>query len=86
MDQQFSGGGVAVDPVNKLFLVSAPNACGAGNVGAIEVYDESGNFIQTIAGFTAPPVGGPPFVINPSKRMGWALIGVGFKHLQQFFY
>jgi len=86
VDQAFSGGGVAVDPVNKLFLVSAPNACGAGNVGAIEVYDESGNFIETIGGFTAPPVGGPPLVINPSERMGWALIGVGFTQLQQFFY
>jgi len=86
VDQQFSGGGVAVDPVNELFLVSAPNACGVGKLGAIEVYDESGNFIETIAGFTASPVGGPPFVINPSKRMGWALIGVGFTQLEQFFY
>jgi hypothetical protein len=86
VDEQFSGGGVAVDPVNKLFLVAAPYACDDGNEGAINVYDESGNFIETIAGFKDSPVGGPPFVINPGKRMGWALGGDGFTQLEQFFY
>jgi len=89
-DEAFSGGGVAVDQVNKLFLVAAPDACDDGNVGAIEVYDESGKFIEAIKGFTGFPVGGPPFVINPDKRMGWALGtaagGKSLAELQQFFY
>jgi len=90
VDQSFSGGEVAVDQVNKLFLVAAPYACDDGNEGAVVVYDENGNFIETIAGFKGFPVGGPPFVINPGKRMGWALGtipgGASFTELQQFFY
>jgi hypothetical protein len=89
-DESFSGSVVAVDQVNKLFLVAAPDACDDGSKGAIEVYDETGKFIETVAGFTGFPVGGPPFVINPSKRMGWALAtaagGQSFGELQQFFY
>jgi hypothetical protein len=90
VDQSFSGSEVAVDQVNKLFLVAAPYACDDGNEGAVVVYDENGNFIETIAGFKGFPVGGPPFVINPGKRMGWALGtipgGASFTELQQFFY
>jgi hypothetical protein len=85
-DQSFSGSVVAVDQVNKLFLVAAPYACNDGKEGAIVVYDETGTFIETIAGFKGFPVGGPPFVINPGKRMGWALGGAGFTQLRQFFY
>jgi hypothetical protein len=90
VDESFSGAEVAVDPVNKLFLVAAPDACDDGNDGAIEVYDEHGKFIETIKGFEGSPVGGPPFVINPGERMGWALAtipgGASFGELQQFFY
>jgi hypothetical protein len=78
-----SGSGIANDPVNGLFLVTETYyACGSGS--AIVVYDESGNFVETITGFKFA-IGEPPPVINPSKRMGWTF-GPGFNQLQQFFY
>jgi hypothetical protein len=59
LDELSSGSEVAVDPVNKLFLVAAPDACGGSGQGAIVLYDETGAFIETIAGFKGFPVGGP---------------------------
>jgi hypothetical protein len=83
-DETSSGSGVAVDPVNKLFLVAEASYCGGG--GAIVIYDEAGNLVNTITGFNF--VGAEPApVLNPSKRMGWAFSGTnGFNQLQQFFY
>jgi hypothetical protein len=77
-----SGSGVASDPVNKLFLVTEPAACQGS---AIVVYDESGNFVEAITGFSFSTAGAPGAVINPNKRMGWA-VGPGVNQLQQFFY
>ena len=84
-DQGYSGWGITADPVNKLFLVTAPDACG-GTSGSIVVYDESGNLIETITGIPIA-LGEPGPAINPSKRMGWAFgSGASFSQLQQFFY
>lgn len=84
-DQGYSGWGITVDPVNKLFLVAAPDACG-GTSGSIVVYDENGNTIETIPGIPIA-LGEPPPAINPNKRMGWAFgSGANFSQLQQFFY
>jgi hypothetical protein len=81
--QSSSAWGVANDPVNGLFLVSAPVYCSQG--GAILVYDESGNLVEAITGFKFPTVGPGAAVLNPSKRMGWAQ-GSSVSQLQQFFY
>jgi len=86
--QTTSGSGIAVDPVNKLFLVTeqeyfAPPSCRQSS-SAIVVYDESGNYVETIPGFKFA-IGESAPVLNPSKRMGWAF-GPGFNQLQQFFY
>lgn len=78
-----SGSGVANDPVNGLFLVSEPAYCSQGS--AIVAYDESGNFVEAITGFSFSTAGVGAAVINPSKRMGWA-VGPGVNQLQQFFY
>ncbi len=81
-----SGSGIAVDPVNKLFLVTDYFYCDGSQGSAIVVYDESGNFVEAITGFKLA-IGEPAPVINPSKRMGWAFGGPGgFSQLQQFFY
>jgi hypothetical protein len=81
--QENSGAGIAVDPVNKVFLVTETySACGSGS--ALFVYDEAGNLIETITGFNFF-LGEPAPAINPSKRMGWAF-GPSFSKLQQFFY
>jgi hypothetical protein len=78
-----SGSGIAVDPVNKLFLVTETYyACGPGS--ALIVYDESGNLIETIPGFGFF-IGEPPPRLNPTTRTGWAF-GPTFSQLQQFFY
>ncbi len=83
-DQTLSGSGIAVDPVNKLFLVSEQYYCQQNQGSAIVVYDEQGNLVETITGFTFS-IGEPAAVLNPSKRMGWTF-GPHFDQLQQFFY
>lgn len=85
-DQVHSGANIAVDPVNKLFLVTEYAYCDGLHGSAIVVYDEAGNLVETIAGFDFA-IGEPAPVLNPSKRMGWAFGGpAGFSQLQQFFY
>ncbi len=85
-DQGASGSGIAVDPVNKLFLVTESFDACAGHGSALLVYDESGNLVEDIEGFNF--VGAEPApALNPSTRMGWALSGPqGVSQLQQFFY
>jgi len=85
-DQTYSGSGIANDPVNKLFLVTETyDACSGGGTSSIHVFDENGNYIESITGFQFA-IGEPAPAINPSKRMGWAFGGPGFSQLQQFFY
>lgn len=82
--QENSGAGIAVDPINKLFLVTDPFYCNGNQGSALVIYDEKGNLIETITGFKFAIGEGAP-AINPSKRMGWAF-GPQFSQLQQFFY
>jgi hypothetical protein len=83
-DQGNSGAGITVDPKNKLFLVTDPFYCNGSQGSALVVYDEAGNFVETITGFTFA-IAEPPVAINPSKRVGWAF-GPKFSQLQQFTY
>jgi hypothetical protein len=82
--QDNSGAGVANDPVNGLFLVTDPVYCGGSAGSAIVVYDEQGDLVETITGFTFGPGESPP-VIDPKARMGW-VSGASPDQLQQFFY
>ncbi|MBV8798715.1 MAG: hypothetical protein JOY77_12040 [Alphaproteobacteria bacterium] len=85
-DQTNSGSGIAVDPVNKLFLVTDGFYCDGSQGGAVVVYDEEGNQVEAITGFKFF-IGEPAPVINPGKRMGWVFGGPnGWTQLQQFFY
>ena len=83
-DQTLSGSGVAVDPVNKLFIVSEQYYCSGNQGSALVVYDEQGNLVETITGFTFS-IGEPAAVIDFAKRIGWTF-GPHFDQLQQFFY
>jgi hypothetical protein len=83
-DQLSAGSGIAVDPVNKLFLVTEQLYCTGSQGSAILVYDESGALIETITGFQFF-IGEPAPVLNPAKRMGWAF-GPQVNQLRQFFY
>jgi hypothetical protein len=85
-DQTNSGSGIAVDPVNKLFLVTDQFYCDGSQGSAIVVYDEAGNLVESITGFNLA-IGESAPALNPGKRMGWAFSGPnGFSQLQQFFY
>jgi len=84
--QSNSGAGIAIDPINKLFLVTDPFYCDGSQGSALVIYDEQGNLVNTITGFHFA-IGEPAPVINPSKRMGWTFGGPkGFSQLTQFFY
>lgn len=82
--QSLSGSGIANDSTNGLFLVTEQYYCSGSQGSAIVVYDESGNLVETITGFTFF-IGEPAPVINPSERMGW-VFGPAANQLQQFFY
>jgi hypothetical protein len=83
--QYNSGAGVANDPVHGLFLVTDPFYCSGSQGGAVVVYDESGNLVETITGFKLA-IGEPAPVVNPSTRTGFAFGGPGFSELQGFTY
>jgi hypothetical protein len=82
--QDNSGAGVANDSVNGFFLVTDPVYCDGSAGSAIVVYDEKGNLIETITGFTFQAGESPP-VIDPKSRIGW-VSGAAPDQLQQFSY
>ena len=53
VSQAQSGAQVQFDPVNKLFLVQQPMSSTAPSGSSIQVYDEQGNFIESINGSEA---------------------------------
>lgn len=83
--QSNSGAGIASDPVHGLFLVTDPFYCNGNQGGAIVVYDEKGNNVETITGFKLA-IGEPAPVVNPTTRTGFAFGGPNFSQLQEFFY
>src|SRR3954451_718396 len=90
-DQGLSATSVANDPVNKLFLVTAPNYCDGSEGSAVLLYNERGKLVETITGFhlASGAVLNPPPRINPNKRLGWVYGGPngdGRNQLTQFFY
>ena len=64
---QYSAATVAVDTVNKLFLITHPRPFANG---AIHVYDENGNFKETLDGYPMGPAGAT-IVLVPGKRLGF---------------
>ena len=64
---QYSGAAVAVDPVNKLFLITHPRPAAAGE---IHVYDENGSLQNSLNGFAMGP-GGVTIAVVPGRRMGF---------------
>ncbi len=87
--QFFAGAFVASDDVNKLFLIAQPNSSSSGSGSSIQVYQENGDFVESINGFnftdafySVIPI---HISINPSQRTGW-VNGPGSNHLQEFSY
>ena len=72
--QFFSGADVEIDPVHQLFLVAQPNSSTAASGSSIHVYDESGNLIESLNGFSfsnAFNVVPAHIALNPNNRTGF---------------
>jgi hypothetical protein len=84
-----AGAFVASDPVHKLCLAAQPISGSSTAGSSIQVYDENGNFVESINGlnFTfndnlAIPV---RIAIDPATRTGW-VNGPAVTQLQEFYY
>jgi hypothetical protein len=87
--QIYAGGYVANDPVNQLFLIAQPFSSTSRSGSSVQVYDESGNFVESINGLDFTDAGSLvlpiKIAINPSKRIGW-VNGPKVDDLQEFSY
>jgi hypothetical protein len=84
-NQSQSGGYVAFDPVNKLFLVGQEFSSVAASGSSIQVYDIHGNFVEAINGLSLPA--SPAYIaLNPTKRSGYVIVTPALTQLQSFTY
>ena len=77
------GTGVASDPIHGLFLVAQPVSSTAGSGSSIQVFDEQGNFVESVNGLSIPA---GSFALNPSLRSGYVLVAPALNELQSFTY
>jgi len=87
-DEIAFGWTVAVDQVNKLFLVTQPNDSVTGIGSAMYVYNEQGSLVEAIHGFA---FSFPGLALNPSLRIGYVSIQTDkgsprLNQLQEFSY
>ncbi|MGH9498633.1 MAG: hypothetical protein ACRD3L_05775 [Terriglobales bacterium] len=83
--QSQSGQAVAVDPVHKLFLVGQEFSSTAPSGSSIQVFDEKGNFVESLNGFDLPA--SPAYMaLHPSKRAGYVIVTPNLTTLQSFTY
>jgi len=84
-NQSQSGGYVAFDPVNKLFLVGQEFSSVAPTGSSIQVYDINGNFVEAINGLSLPA--SPAYIaLNPGTRSGYVIVTPSLTELQAFTY
>ncbi|MBS0445084.1 MAG: hypothetical protein JSR59_03940 [Proteobacteria bacterium] len=84
-NQAQSGGAVAVDPINKLFLVGQEFSSTAFTGSSIHVFDENGNYIESLNGFRLPA--SPAYMaLNPGQRTGYVIVTPALTSLQSFRY
>ena len=84
-NQSQSGGAVAFDPVNKLFLVGQEFSSTAASGSSIQVFDTKGNFVKAINGLSLPA--SPAYMaLNPAKRFGYVIVTPALTQLQSFTY
>lgn len=79
---KYSAGLVAVDPVNKRFLITHPVP---GAPGQIHIFNEKGRLIKSLTGISMGPAGAY-LALNPSNRTGFLLSNQDFTALQSFTY
>ena len=84
-NQSQSGGHVAFDPVNKLFLVGQEFSSVAPTGSSIQGYDINGNFVEAINGLSLPA--SPAYIaLNPRTRSGYVIVTPSLTELQSFTY
>jgi hypothetical protein len=85
VSQAQSGAAVAFDPIHQLFLVGQPMSSTAASGSSIQVFDELGNFIESVNGLTLPasPV---TIALHPKLRFGYVLVTPDLNSLQSFSY
>jgi len=83
--QQQSGGAVAVDPIHRLFLVGQEFSSTALRGSSIQVFDEQGNFVESLNGFRLP-ASPAAMVLDPARRTGFVIVTPELTSLQSFTY
>jgi len=85
VSQAQSGAAVAFDPIHQLFLVGQPLSSTAASGSSIQVFDEQGNFIESVNGLSLPasPV---TIALHPKLRFGYVLVTPDLNSLQSFTY
>jgi hypothetical protein len=84
-NQLQSGGAVAVDPIHHLFLVGQEFSSTAPTGSSIHVFDEQGNYIESLNGFQLPA--SPAYMaLHPSDRTGFVIVTPALTTLQSFSY
>jgi hypothetical protein len=83
--QAQSGQAVAIDPIHKLFLVGQEFSSTAPTGSSIQIFDEHGNFVESLNGFDLPA--SPAYMaLHPSKRAGYVIVTPDLTTLQSFTY
>jgi hypothetical protein len=85
VSQAQSGADVQFDPIHKLFLIGQPMTSTGGSGSSIQVFDEQGNFIESINGLRLP-VSPTLIALHPSQRFGYVLVTPDLTSLQSFTY
>jgi hypothetical protein len=84
-NQAQSGQAVSVDPIHKLFLVGQEFSTTASFGSSIQVFDEQGNFVESLNGFKLPA--SPAYMaLHPSQRAGYVIVTPDLTTLQSFTY
>jgi len=83
--QAESGGGIAFDPMNKLFLVGQTISTTASSGSSIQVFNEQGDFVESINGLSLP-AGSEYIALQPKNRTGYVIVTPALTELQQFTY
>ncbi|MBZ5718857.1 MAG: hypothetical protein LAO03_00605 [Acidobacteriia bacterium] len=84
-NQSQSGGAVAFDPVNKVFLVGQEFSSLAPSGSSIHVYNERGDFVEGINGLSLP-ASPAKMALNPNTRTGFVIVTPDLTSLQSFTY
>jgi hypothetical protein len=85
VSQAQSGAAVACDPIHGLFLIGQPMSSTAASGSSIQVFDEAGNFIESINGLSLP-ASPARIALNPKRRFGYVVVTPDLNQLQSFTY